>query len=761
MKQARLLGFSAIFALVVSHLCAAETGVNNNGGWSGTYRTTESQPFDSHLAITSMNAVVPSDLPTTYAGDFYGPIFDGEFFWYLPCYADRFLRIGRQGDITSFKFSNYSISKAWNNRYKGGAFDGVSIWIAPHSQTGAMVKFDTHAFVMSVVSIVNTCHAYTSGAYLGMAFDGDNMWLVPHHRPYTSIINVNNGTQWCADNWPAGITPSSYMFQGAVFDGRFMWFIPDNAVALVKVDKYNTGDMRIVNTWPGTFIKTTTTAFSGGIIDGRNIWLVPRYAAPLIKIDVDTDVMTDFGRLAMPGNPNGYYYTHMFKIGDFFYLPCSWHTISAKLVQFDPNSGSFWDVKIAGDPALWNGGYVGFDGSRITLYRQYPAGLAHPLVTIGNASLTMSDSSTPSAPQTETLSRTTSVTPPPTVTPSPTRTTTPPATRTRSTVTAGLTLSGTEQRTSSNSVTASRSPSQTTTRSASDGSVTRSRSVSDLEGTTSGRATASALRSASASKTRSRLRDASLEVTVVTVGRRGVITVRAVNQTMPRVDGEWQLRCIVYPGTTSSGLGHPVATTDQQCANNTANNSVVCGGRGAAGVWAFHVDVLAPSYSTAATLVVVHVTARDAKPGGGSSWFRAGIAVTQPPSDASDTSVAHSTTALRSIFTLHGGCPGMKLPIILMTIACFALLFVARLIATRAATCRWLHRHSSRALSFTTSGSVPSRRAITTVGQSTPFCCCCRPPSSWRPRRRCLCRGTASHRVPTPPSRSPSDCSRL
>ena len=91
-------------------------------------------------------------------------------------------------------------------------------------------------------------------------------------------VNVSDGAMAAFLGWPSGVTNiGSGAFQGAVFDGRPVWFAPTGANAVVRV---NTGDGSMIaytSFPPG--MSGGSGAFQGGTFDGHPVWLVPHNAA--------------------------------------------------------------------------------------------------------------------------------------------------------------------------------------------------------------------------------------------------------------------------------------------------------------------------------------------------------------------------------------------------------------------------------------------------------------------------------------------------
>jgi|GEM_PF-2732810 len=89
------------------------------------------------------------------------------------------------------------------------------------------------------------------------------------------------------DNWPDGFTKSTTAtFGGGVFDGQYIWMIPDRADRVIRIDK-DTGEMTGFNSWPDGFNDNAVNKFVGGVYDGHSVWMIPSSANMVVKINSD------------------------------------------------------------------------------------------------------------------------------------------------------------------------------------------------------------------------------------------------------------------------------------------------------------------------------------------------------------------------------------------------------------------------------------------------------------------------------------------
>ncbi len=108
--------------------------------------------------------------------------------------------------------------------------------------------------------------------------------------PMSSKIRQKNFTAF-----PAGVT--NYNYFGGVFDGRYMWMVPNGAkpyVTKVDTNPATEGQMIKYDLSSIAEISFGTWAFSGGTFDGTNVWLTPRNANMLVKINAATGVLSGY-----------------------------------------------------------------------------------------------------------------------------------------------------------------------------------------------------------------------------------------------------------------------------------------------------------------------------------------------------------------------------------------------------------------------------------------------------------------------------------
>src|SRR5262249_15598737 len=128
--------------------------------------------------------------------------------------------------------------------YQGGVFDGRYIYFVPTyigaGSGGVVLRYDTQ----SPFSTSSSWHAYDAGTtsglnskgYVGAVFDGHYIYFVPYYGGggfshgvvlrYDTQASFTTPSSWSA--YDAGSTDGLVTrgYNGAVFDGRYICFVP-------------------------------------------------------------------------------------------------------------------------------------------------------------------------------------------------------------------------------------------------------------------------------------------------------------------------------------------------------------------------------------------------------------------------------------------------------------------------------------------------------------------------------------------------------
>ncbi|MFH1570126.1 MAG: LamG domain-containing protein [Gemmatimonadota bacterium] len=220
--------------------------------------------------------------------------------------------------------------------YQGGAFDGRFAYFAPgyHQATGPsglVMRYDTSAPFAEAASYA--CHdaASTSGlrcvCYDGAVYDGRHVYFVPLERG--PVLRCDTCGDFASpDSWEAHALGAidgveTGMCVGAVFDGRYLYLAP---YAHSVVVRYDTGaPFDRAGSWRAYDAGTTSglrcRGYDGAAFDGRYVYFIPfwegedasrGFHARLLRYDRRRDFadpgawLAADGSALAPPNPGGF-----------------------------------------------------------------------------------------------------------------------------------------------------------------------------------------------------------------------------------------------------------------------------------------------------------------------------------------------------------------------------------------------------------------------------------------------------------------------
>jgi len=247
---------------------------------------------------------------------FSGAIFDGRGVYFPPLYGplyasnpgmiaryDTTAPFGAASAWTTFGLSGID---AGNVGYAGGVFDGRYVHLSPQASptdggvglSGLIARYDTEggfADAAAWSTFNTTALATTARGFFGSVFDGRYVYLVPYVNsldggPYDGLVVRYDTTaaSFGADAFSTfnvtSISPAAEGFLGAVFDGRYVYFVPRaNSVSHFTFDglvvRFDTeGSFASTAAWTSFDVSKVNPAaigFGGGVFDGRYLYLVP------------------------------------------------------------------------------------------------------------------------------------------------------------------------------------------------------------------------------------------------------------------------------------------------------------------------------------------------------------------------------------------------------------------------------------------------------------------------------------------------------
>jgi hypothetical protein len=187
--------------------------------------------------------------------------------------------------------------------YCGAAFDGRYVYFAPRnngtSYHGEVLRYDTTGAFADAAAWA----AYDPGAggvgtdpdgYSGVVFDGRYLYFAPYHNGaaysgevlrYDTTLSFDAAGAWATyDAHAQGVGSFVAGFEGAVFDGRFVYFVPFRDAFNHyhgQVLRYDTAaDFQAAGSWsafePGPAgVGSVSAGFCGGVFDGRHVYFAP------------------------------------------------------------------------------------------------------------------------------------------------------------------------------------------------------------------------------------------------------------------------------------------------------------------------------------------------------------------------------------------------------------------------------------------------------------------------------------------------------
>ena len=231
--------------------------------------------------FTNSNAWSTFDFGTYGIGEnpegYRGAVFDGKYLYFVP-YQNG---IGRHGEVLRYDTtSNFESSNAWNtfnpgasglgsnfNGYQGGIFDGRYVYFVPYhtgGTQGEVLRYDTTSNFESLISWS------TFNASTGIG------WFASGTCMIGELCQLHRVESYGVGNDPVG-------FEGAVFDGRYVYFVPHirEGGQHGEVLRYDTTDNFLSgNAWSAfdasaNGVGNDPVGFVMGVFDGRYIYFVP------------------------------------------------------------------------------------------------------------------------------------------------------------------------------------------------------------------------------------------------------------------------------------------------------------------------------------------------------------------------------------------------------------------------------------------------------------------------------------------------------
>ena len=250
-------------------------------------------PFDDRKSYAAYDAGRTGGIDTR---GFYGAVFDGRYAYFVPRqidmvhYHSRILRYDTHGAFDDD--ANWAVHDAGEaHSQQSAAFDGRYIYFCPgftgdpnreDKYCGRVLRLDTQADFADPASSTSIDISEFLGpecaCFDGAAFDGRYVYLVPLYTGIAVRFDTERDFRDPGAWQRFDARPLGYQLAvGAVFDGRYLYYCAYGHATIVRFD--TRGDFTDPDSWESWDADHTeglrTTGFDGGFFDGRFVYFQP------------------------------------------------------------------------------------------------------------------------------------------------------------------------------------------------------------------------------------------------------------------------------------------------------------------------------------------------------------------------------------------------------------------------------------------------------------------------------------------------------
>ena len=255
--------------------------------------------YDTRQPFTDVSSYEANDLEKTLgprSRGFQAGAFDGRYAYLTPFIAGAAVRFDTTSAFgTSDGYETFTLTDAY--RWSGAAFDGRYVYLVPvgdgdstafggvarYDTTGAFVKGASWRTYDLAAMVDSRAHAFG-----GAVFDGRYLYFIPSKESlairYDTDAPFDAATSWAAMDL-AKVDARAGGYSGGTFDGRYVYFVPNvNGVAL----RYDTQQPFTVPAWKSfdtTSLGPGAKGFSGAVFDGRHVYFVPSSGTTTVRFD--------------------------------------------------------------------------------------------------------------------------------------------------------------------------------------------------------------------------------------------------------------------------------------------------------------------------------------------------------------------------------------------------------------------------------------------------------------------------------------------
>lgn len=252
------------------------------------------------------NIVNTAEFNTESEG-FSGGVFDGRYIYFSPIrniedYFGQVTRYDTKQSITeptAWSFYDTAKLNSDSRGFGGAVFDGKFVYFVPNynlnHRSGLVTRYDKNKEFTnsSSWSFFDTAKLNdNSRGFWGGVFDGKYLYFVPHHNGKENFGQVSryDSTKPFMDSlsWDffdlTKINTNLRGFLGAVYDNRYIYFIPNrlsNSVFSGLIARYDTkAEFASSSSWSYLDLETLNKdahGFAGGTFDGKYLYLSPLF----------------------------------------------------------------------------------------------------------------------------------------------------------------------------------------------------------------------------------------------------------------------------------------------------------------------------------------------------------------------------------------------------------------------------------------------------------------------------------------------------
>jgi len=228
---------------------------------------------------------------------YYGAVHDGRYVYFIPRMGtdgahNRFLRLDTHGEFNAPEsWSAHDVGGKVS--YQSAAFDGRYIYLVPgydgtpsDPTSGRVLRYDTWSGFADPASYVIYDASRTDGletrCYDGAVFDGRHVYFAPLDNVGMMLRYDTDGGFTDSRSWSAfdareitGLRMGQCV--GATFDGRYVYYVPYANSIPVRCDTH--GEFRDKHSWQAYNAERTSgllaKGYDGAVFDGRYVYFIP------------------------------------------------------------------------------------------------------------------------------------------------------------------------------------------------------------------------------------------------------------------------------------------------------------------------------------------------------------------------------------------------------------------------------------------------------------------------------------------------------